>query len=107
MASPPVRPGKIPGPLDDFAGLKLTGEQRATIQRISEDGKSRIATVVKDDKLSPEQKGAMIQGIQHMERGQVYKLLTPEQQMAVRKRVLARREVAKKEQEEKRQAAPQ
>jgi hypothetical protein len=49
----------------------------------------------------------MIEGIQHMERGQAYKLLTAEQQTEVRKRVLARREAAKKEQEKKRQSSGQ
>jgi Spy/CpxP family protein refolding chaperone len=104
MATPPPRPNKIPGPLDDFADLKLTADQKAKIHQIDEDGKSRVAAVVKEDRLSPEQKGAMIQGIQHKERGEAYKLLTPDQRTEVRKRILARREAAQKEQEKKKQS---
>ena len=47
--------------------------------------------VVKDEKLSPDQKEAMLQGYRRLERGQVFKLLTPEQQREVRKRISARR----------------
>jgi Spy/CpxP family protein refolding chaperone len=104
MSSAPPRPNKIPGPLDDFSGLKLTADQKAKIHQIDEDGKSRVAEVIKEPRLSQEQKGAMIQGIQHMERGQAYKLLTTEQRTEVRKRVLARREAAQKEQEKKKQS---
>jgi Spy/CpxP family protein refolding chaperone len=107
MSSAPPRPSKIPGPLDDFTGLKLTADQRAKIHQIDEDGKSRVAEVIKEARLSSERKGAMIEGIQHMERAQAYKLLTAEQQTEVRKRVLARRGAAQKEQEKKRQSSGQ
>ena len=39
----------------------------------------------------------MLDGIQRMERGQVYQVLTSEQQNAVRKRILARRDAEQKE----------
>lgn len=103
----PARVKKAPGPMDDFAGLDYSDEQKAKISQIHEDMLARMETVRKDDKLSPEQKGAMIQGYQHMERGEVYKVLTREQQMIVRKRILTRRTETMKEQEEKnKQAVP-
>jgi Spy/CpxP family protein refolding chaperone len=101
--SRPVRPKKDVGPMDDFAGLNYTEEQKAKIGQIYQDMKSRMDAVLKDDKLSPEQKGAMLQGFQHMERGEVYNVLTPEQQIEVRKKVFARRTAAQKEQEKKQQ----
>lgn len=103
----PTRMTKQPGPMDDFAGLDFTDDQKARINKIQEDFKARLDTVIKDDKLSPEQKGAMLQGFQHMERGEVYKVLTREQQLEVRKRILARRAEAQKQQEERNtQATP-
>jgi Spy/CpxP family protein refolding chaperone len=87
--------------MDDFGGLNYTDDQKARIAKIHEDMKERMDKVIKDDKLSPEQKGAMLQGFQHMERGEVYKVLTPDQREEVRKRILARHADAKKEQEKK------
>src|SRR5437016_13967855 len=43
----------------------------------------------------------MLQGFQRMERGEVYKVLTREQQAEVRKRILARRAAAQKAQQER------
>ena len=91
--------------MDDFAGLKFTDDQQAKIHKIREDFQNRLDVVLKDDKLSPEQKGAMLQGFKHMERSEIYKALTAEQQVEVRKRILARREAARQEQEKERQAA--
>ncbi len=93
--------------MDDFAGLKYTDDQQAKIRQIRHDFKARMDAVIKDKKLSPEQKGAMLQGYHHMERGEVYKVLTPEQQTEVRKRVLTRREAAQKEQEKGKQSPGQ
>lgn len=102
----PIRTKKAPGPMDDFAGLNFTDDQKARISKIHEDFKARLDTVIRDDKLSPEQKGAMLQGLQHMERGEVYKVLTQEQQVEVRKRILARHTAAQKEQREMNRQAP-
>jgi Spy/CpxP family protein refolding chaperone len=101
----PARAKKLAEPMDDFAGLKFTDDQQAKIHKIREDFQNRLDVVLKDEKLSPEQKGAMLQGFKHMERGEIYKVLTAEQQVEVRKRILARREVARQEQEKEKQAA--
>jgi hypothetical protein len=92
---------KETGPMDDFAGLNFTDDQKERINKIHEDFKARLDAVIKDDKLNPDQKGAMLQGFQRMERGEVYKVLTREQQAEVRKRILARRAAAQKEQQER------
>jgi len=90
-ASPAVRPKNDAQPTDDFAGLKYTDDQKEKIDQIHQDMKSRMDLVVKDEKLSPDQKEAMLEGYRRLERGQVFKLLTPEQQREVRKRISARR----------------
>jgi Spy/CpxP family protein refolding chaperone len=91
MVSPLARPKSNIGPTDDFAGLKYTDDQQAKIDQIHQNMKLRMDTVVKDEKLTAEQKGAMLQGLQRIERGEVYKVLTPEQRETVRKVMLARR----------------
>ncbi len=93
--------------MDDFAGVNYTNEQQAKIRQIHQDIKARMDAVVKDKKLSPEQKGAMLQGYQHMERGEIYKMLTTEQRTEVRKRVLARRQAAEKVEEKNKQSSGQ
>jgi hypothetical protein len=100
-ASPVVRPRKVTPPPDDFAGLKFTAEQKAKIDEIQKNMKPRMDTVAKDEKLSSEQKGAMLDGYRRMERAQVYKVLTPEQQLEVRKKMLAERAAQQKQQQQK------
>jgi len=103
VASPAVRLKRDARPTDDFAGLKFTHDQKAKIDEIHRTTESQLAAVVKDEKLSEDQKEAMLDGFRRMERGQVFKLLTPEQQKEVRERVRARR-AAEQEEKKKRQS---
>ncbi len=89
--TPVGRPTNDAGPTDDFAGLKYTNDQQAKIDEIHQNMKSRMDAVIKDEKLNADQKAAMLQGLQRMERSEVYKVLTTEQQATVRKVMLARR----------------
>jgi len=103
MALPGVaRPTTDAHPTDYFSGLKFTPEQKAQIDEIHQNTKSRMDTVVKSQQMSPEQKDAMLAGLGRMEQGQIFKLLTPEQQKEVRERIRARRAAEK---EKKRQSA--
>lgn len=86
------QPRRNTSPQDDFAGLNYTDEQKAQIEKIHQDLLLRQGVIVKDDKLSPEQKDAMLVGYARMEYGQIFKVLTPEQQKQVRQKILARRE---------------
>ena len=83
-------PKHQPGPLDDFVGLDYTEEQRAQIRKVHEDTLSRLDKIAKDPKLDAETKAAMLQGYVRIEYGEVYKVLNPEQQAEVRKKVAAR-----------------
>ena len=89
----PSAPGpKVdPGQTDDFAGLKFTDGQQVKIDEIRQDIKVRRDAVVKDERLNTTQKEAMLEGYRRLENVQVFEVLTPEQQIAVRKRSLARR----------------
>jgi hypothetical protein len=73
----PNQPKGDSQPTDDSAGLKFTVDQKAKIDQIHQDMKSRKDAVVKDEKLTVEQRDAMLEGYRRMERDQVFKLLTP------------------------------
>jgi Spy/CpxP family protein refolding chaperone len=102
---PMARPKKAARPTDDFAGLTYTAEQKAKIEQIQKDMKSRIDAVNKDEKLNADQKGAFIEGYERMERGQVFKVLTAEQQKEVREKARARH-LAEQEAQKKKQPLP-
>lgn len=85
------QPTKDSLPPDDFAGLNFTEEQKAEIAQIRRNTKSNKDAVVNDEKLTADQKDAMLLGYTRMEYGMVYKVLSPEQQRQVREKVLARR----------------
>ena len=102
--APTARPKKRTPPPDDFAGLTFTDEQKAKIEQIRQAMKLRMDAVVKDDKLNADQKQAMLDGYRRMERNEVFKALTPEQQKEVRKEMLARREAARAEYQKKQES---
>jgi Spy/CpxP family protein refolding chaperone len=88
---------------DDLAGLKYTDDQKAKIDQIHQDMKSRMDAVVKDEALNAGQKQAMLEGFARIERRQVLQVLTPDQLAEVRKKALARRAA---EQQQRQQALP-
>lgn len=91
MAPPAARAQRDIHPPDYFAGLKFMDEQKAKIDEIHRNMKLRRDAVVNDQKLDAEQRGSMLAGLRRMENGQIFKLLTPEQQTEVRERVRAQR----------------
>jgi Spy/CpxP family protein refolding chaperone len=103
MVSPGARPLRDPRGADDFAGLKFTDDQKAKIDEIHRRMSTRKDVVIKSEKLSADQKDAMMAGLGRMERGEIVKLLTPEQQREVLKKVRAAQAGT---QEEKKQSQP-
>jgi len=89
-ASPPAQAKSDANPADVFAGLTYTDEQKAKIGAIHQDIKAHMDAVTNDSKLNADQKAAMLSGYQRLERGQVFKVLTSEQQREVLKRERAR-----------------
>ena len=72
-----------------FAGLTYTDKQKEAIIKIRQDTESRRAAVRKDDKLTQEQKDAMLSGYVRIEYTLIYKELTPEQKKEVSTRMRA------------------
>ena len=91
MKSASAPRGKSAAPPDLLEGLTLTDDQKAKIDQIHADTKSRLAAVAHDKNLSPEAADAFLRGYQRMENGKILEVLTPEQQQEVRKRVAALR----------------
>ena len=79
--------GKSAAPPDLLEGLTLSDDQKAKIDQIREETKSRVAAVTNDKKLSPEAADAMRGGYQRLENGRILEVLTLEQQQQVRKRI--------------------
>jgi hypothetical protein len=87
----PASPGAQPFPEDDFAGLSFTDEQKTEIDKIRRDTASRKEVVAKDEKLTSDQKDAMILGYTRLEYSSIFKVLSPEQQRQVRQKIRARK----------------
>jgi Spy/CpxP family protein refolding chaperone len=85
---------KSAGPPDLLEGLTLADDQKAKIEQIREETKSRGAALANDKKLSPEAADAMRRGYERFENVKVFEVLTPEQQQEVRKRIAAWRAAA-------------
>lgn len=98
VTSPAARAKHAPEPMDDFAGLHYTPDQQAKVDKILRDMKLRIEAVTRDERLNQDQKGAMLLGLARMERGQVFSILTKEQQKEVRERIKARQAAERAEQ---------
>lgn len=100
-----MRPGQGARPVDVLQGITLTEEQKAKIDQIHQEMKSRVDVVVKDPASDETTKRAMLEGLARMERRQVFLALTPEQQAEVRKRIVASR-AAEQEKNKKETALP-
>jgi len=88
----PTKSASVPrgkSPPDFLQGLTLTDDQKAKIEQIRQDTKSRLAVVTHDRQLDPETANAFLSGYQRQENTKILEVLTPEQQQQVRKRLAA------------------
>ena len=95
--APMGRTQRVPSKGDDFAGVKFTDEQQAKIDEIHRRMASRKDVVVKSRTLQADQKDAMVAGLGRMERGEIIKLLTPEQQKEVLKKARSAQAAARED----------
>ena len=87
-----TQPQSSSTPSSDFDGLTYTNQQKAEIDKIHQDTEARKAVVAKDGQLSVDQKDAMLLGYTRMEYGQVFRVLSSEQQKQVRQKLTARKD---------------
>ena len=85
-----TRPQAPGNPEEDFVGLDYSDEQKAAIEKIHRQTVTRREAILRDTKLSQEQRDAMLFGYKRMEYTDIYKVLTPEQQSKVRDKIKAR-----------------
>ena len=97
MVAPAARATRDSRSTDEFAGLKFTDEQQAKIDEIHRRMAARKEVVLKSENLKADQKDAMIAGLGRMERGEIIKLLTPEQQKEVLKKARAAQAAARED----------
>ena len=90
LALPVPQPNGATSPGEYFEGLEYTPEQKTQIDKIHQDAEMRRGVVAKDDKLTQDQKDAMLVGYTHLENSSIFKVLTPDQQRQVRHRIRAR-----------------
>ncbi len=102
----PIRAMNDTSPPDFFAGLTLTDEQKAKIDKIHEDTKSRLEAVANDKKLTPEVKDAMVQGFHRIGNSKIFAVLTPDQQREVRQRISAWRASVRQRRDELQKPRP-
>jgi Spy/CpxP family protein refolding chaperone len=103
MQSAPL--GKSAAPPDLLQGLTLADEQKAKIDQIREETKSRVAAVSNDKRLTADVADAFRQGYRRSENVKILEVLTPAQRQEVRKRIADWRAAAVKPQYPMRPAA--
>lgn len=92
IAQSPATPGMQSDPYAAaFAGLTYSNAQKEAIGKIRQDIASRKEAVVKDNKLTPEQKDGMLSGYTRMQYSLIFKELTPGQKKLVSTRIHASR----------------
>jgi len=99
--SPAAQPKKDTHPPDIYVGMTFTDEQKAKIYAITQNAKVRVDAVNKDEKLDSDQKQAMLDGFRRIEISEIFKVLTPEQQVEIRKRMRAQRAAAQQPEQQK------
>jgi hypothetical protein len=85
--------------------LTFTDDQKAKIAQIRQNAKLRREAVVKNEKLTQGQKDVTLERLQSLENSEIFKVLAPDQQAEVRKRIMARH-AAEQQAQQSKQAVP-
>lgn len=104
MPMHPQRPSPSIG--DELSGITLTADQKTKIDEIGRDIKSRIDLVARDDKETSDQKQAMTEGLQRMKLHEIFMVLTQDQRVEFRKKVLAERAAQQSQSKNPQQPVP-
>ena len=100
-ASPAVPPKANALPLD---GLKLTDDQKTRIAKIRQVEARREATI-KNEALNQDRKETILQRLNLIETSEIFRVLTPDQQKEVQKRIADRHASEQQEQHQSKQTA--
>jgi hypothetical protein len=87
--------------------LKLTDDQKTRIAKIRQHVEARREAVIKNERLSQDRKETILQRLNLIETSEIFRVLTPDQQKEVQKRIADRRASEQQEQHKSKQTAPQ
>ena len=82
----PAAPAK--GDTLPLVGLKLTDDQKSKIAQIRHNTDARRQAVIKNEGLTQDRKETILQRLHRMETSEVFRVLTPDQQKEVQKRIM-------------------
>ena len=85
--------------------MTFTDDQKAKIAQIRQNAKLRREAVVKNERLTQGQKDVTLERLQSLENSEIFKVLAPDQQAEVRKRIMARH-AAEQQAQQSKQAVP-
>jgi hypothetical protein len=85
--------------------LTFTDDQKAKIAQIRQNAKLRREAVGKNERLTQGQKEVTLERLQSLENSEIFKVLAPDQQAEVRKRIMARH-AAEQQAQQSKQAVP-
>ena len=102
-ASPaaPARANTLP--LD---GLKLTDDQKTRIAKIRQHVEARREAIIKNEALNQDRKETILQRLNLIETSEIFRVLTPDQQKEVQKRIMDQRAAEQHEHHQSKQAVP-
>jgi Spy/CpxP family protein refolding chaperone len=72
-------------------GLKLTDDQKTRISKIRQHIEARKEAIIKNEALNQVRKETILQRLNLMENSEIFRVLTPDQQKEVQKRIADRR----------------
>ena len=103
---PPSPAASAKGDTLPLVGLKLTDDQKTKIAQIRQNAESRKEAIIKNDALTQDRKETILQRLHRMEKSEVFRVLTPDQQKELQKRIMDQRATAQQAQHQSKQAVP-
>jgi Spy/CpxP family protein refolding chaperone len=85
--------------------LKLTDDQKTRIAKIRQHGEERREAIIKNEALNQDRKETILQRLNLIETSEIFRVLTPDQQKEVQKRIADRRASEQQEQHQSKQTA--
>jgi Spy/CpxP family protein refolding chaperone len=86
-------------------GLKLTDDQKTRIANIRQHVEARREAIIKNGAVNQDRKETILQRLNLIETSEIFRVLTPDQQKEVQKRIADRRASEQQEQHQSKQTA--
>ena len=86
-------------------GLKLTDDQKTRIAEIRQHAEARREAIIKNEALNQDRKETILQRLILIETSEIFRVLTPDQQKEVQKRIADRRASEQQKQHQSKQTA--